>query len=1593
MARGARRRAAFTAVALLLMCLVPGAFSGDDDVGDAHVMRPRRVRADGSGKERKERGPLSAVGNPRAMRLKTRVISLDVEIEAERAGRPSFVRGVTPDVPRRGRNLLENSDVHFPEMSDARWGLLHDGSVPTDPDTPAWTGDDVNAVTQFLVATDGTRGTFDAVAAALEAHGGGVAGIVPPMSYVAVGGPAAATAARDLLQTLWVGPLAPEDIIEAQWDQAQDAVSMTTVAEDGRALLEVSVPQLFALEDEDESLDLQTGRRRIHGAARDLAEAMAAAFQATASAAAEDPGAWARPMAQWARPDADVANDASEAEVTRVLVGVRSEGLVAAIRALASHRATHLIAPRLRKRVIGFISSDRLRRPTRASDDAFEDTPSSRDPITGRRLTGEISNEESIPVLQGDNLVGTYSETPFWDVGITGAMQIIGIGDTGADRTNCYLDGNDKFVEYNDYWHSKSTAIDEDGHGTHVCGSAAGKSSTNGADADGSAPDAKIYFMDMSDSSNSSLASPDSMGDGYYQFANTNGARIHSDSWGSNSDYYTLNYESAYDTDAKEVDAYAAEYYKLDFLPMFAAGNEGPSLNTYSIPSNAKNALSIGATLSPNSRAWLGNDDVGVYSYDQSYQYCDPDCAAAGGWFSFIPQVKGELGVDGLAVYALKIGGPKAAHWAHLSGQIRAINAVKSMSLPLYGLHEFNFAVAINADPPDACSALSNAADIAGKVVILGRGGSCYMWKKVTRAADAGAVAVVIVNDRYVTEYSFPSYTMDLYNYVPLGQYYDTPFFYPEDASVDVPVSIPVLGVPKKDGELLMAIVYDEPGTTLSVSGKMKTSTTAYPRHENLAAFSSGGPTHDGRVKPDLVAPGDSIDSAKLLDIDSADTCETNSLSGTSMATPLAAGTMALLRQYFEEGYYPTGKLDPANVFWPSAALLRAVAINGARALRGFDYEGNPLEPPPSSRQGWGRLNLASSVLLTSDGVNNAAADTPSNMIAIDAWNQGDSLDPHYNSQLTYTGDWHGYCLHVDGSTEELRVTLAWTDPAGAAVGEGALINDLDLYVSHVTYEEPDGKQIFPVGYMLPDTVNNVERMVWSAPTAGRYYVKVNAASISSGSEQTFALAITGQVSLVTTDNYWYESMCAPDTPSPSPPPPSPPPSPPSPLAPLRATRPSPPPKSPDAPPNPPGATTLRGAASLLGYLSGCGVFLDLNGDGVRGDDEPRTTTDAFGGYALSWNDLDTAVARIVVSTDHSVYPSCVNAYTDVTPGMLKLSALVSSLTATPVATPLTAIAVALVNGVDGADSRASGSIGANLWITRAFGLPIALRATLDTTDYLTQALLGGDFTTEAAQVLVAEATAGNVIAALTNLLAPACGGVGACEQYAIDAVARRVKVVQASVSRKRRRNLLSSTPLGLESSDAIVAIANDAIDNAVTGGVIMHPNDVNPDAITQVAKASVTAAAHLLSAHASASDDPTAFLQTSAALVSVMQDEGLLSAIRAAAVEGVDGLATYPAQSTQVLHDMSDADKLEWVVTQAAAKVTVEVPKSPPPSPPPSPPVAPGTAAGLPNANSSSGVNGTLIYDDEEVSTGVRVSLGIKQVAAPALCVLFMSS
>ena len=107
------------------------------------------------------------------------------------------------------------------------------------------------------------------------------------------------------------------------------------------------------------------------------------------------------------------------------------------------------------------------------------------------------------------------------------------------------------------------------------------------------------------------------------------------------------------------------------------------------------------------------------------------------------------------------------------------------------------------------------------------------------------------------------------------------------------------------------------------------------------ATFSSVGPTFDGRTKPDVIAPGHLIISARAGS--NPATCANPGYtpgsrgsrllvgkSGTSMATPITAGNAALVRQYFTYGYYPTGAIAMGSGFTPSAALLKAVLINSA---------------------------------------------------------------------------------------------------------------------------------------------------------------------------------------------------------------------------------------------------------------------------------------------------------------------------------------------------------------------------------------------------------------------------------------------------------------------------------------------------------------------------------------------------------------------------------------------------------------------------------------------------------------------------------------
>ncbi len=112
-----------------------------------------------------------------------------------------------------------------------------------------------------------------------------------------------------------------------------------------------------------------------------------------------------------------------------------------------------------------------------------------------------------------------------------------------------------------------------------------------------------------------------------------------------------------------------------------------------------------------------------------------------------------------------------------------------------------------------------------------------------------------------------------------------------------------------------------------------------------MADFSSRGPTADGRVKPDVVAPGTYVLSvrAEQGSITYRAIYDNNYafLSGTSMATPLTAGASALVREWLGKERGLTN---------PSAALLKALMIHGAAQL--------PGTATPNMDSGWGRVDL-----------------------------------------------------------------------------------------------------------------------------------------------------------------------------------------------------------------------------------------------------------------------------------------------------------------------------------------------------------------------------------------------------------------------------------------------------------------------------------------------------------------------------------------------------------------------------------------------------------------------------------------------------------
>jgi len=242
------------------------------------------------------------------------------------------------------------------------------------------------------------------------------------------------------------------------------------------------------------------------------------------------------------------------------------------------------------------------------------------------------------------------------------------------------------------------------------------------------------------------------------------------------------------------------------------------------------------------------------------------------------------------------------------------------------------------------------------------------------------------------------------------------------------------------------------------------------------------GPTADGRQKPDLFTPGCSLVSANTS------SCGTTSLTGTSMACPGAAGAGSLVRQYFMEGYYPTGVATPGNSLTPTNALMKAVLLNTCRDMTG-------VSGYPNNSEGWGRVVLDDSLFFLGDSDK--------------LWVQ----DQRRAGGLT-TGQSVSFTLEVLGTSRPLEVTLCFTDYAGTVNSSNPVVNNLDLVVTSPNGVAYRGNR-FSGGWSTTggsaDLKNNVERVAIASPQAGTWTFTVSAPSVPVG-PSGYALCATGDV-------------------------------------------------------------------------------------------------------------------------------------------------------------------------------------------------------------------------------------------------------------------------------------------------------------------------------------------------------------------------------------------------------------------------------------------------------------------------------------------------
>lgn len=252
-----------------------------------------------------------------------------------------------------------------------------------------------------------------------------------------------------------------------------------------------------------------------------------------------------------------------------------------------------------------------------------------------------------------------------------------------------------------------------------------------------------------------------------------------------------------------------------------------------------------------------------------------------------------------------------------------------------------------------------------------------------------------------------------------------------------------------------------------------------------MSSFSSWGPTDDGRIKPDLVADGVNLTSSIA-----SGNSDYASLSGTSMASPNATGSLLLLQEYYAQ--------LKAGTFMRSATL-KGIAIHTAEEAGSADG--------PDYKFGWGLLNVEKAATHIKAAINSNNSTTSEYLLYENTLANG----APYTQTVVATGK------------GQLSATLCWTDKSGTVTPYAnalndrtiKLVNDLDIRITkgNTTYypwilDPANPANAATKGNNIRD---NVERINIDSVVPGQLYtITISHKGALSGSSQAYSLLVSG---------------------------------------------------------------------------------------------------------------------------------------------------------------------------------------------------------------------------------------------------------------------------------------------------------------------------------------------------------------------------------------------------------------------------------------------------------------------------------------------------